>query len=217
MMVVERQGLLLHRHHRQHRAHRRGAGGDRHPGRRACARRSASSRGWPCSPSPTSAPPTIPQPEKVRRAVEMVRERRPDLIDRRRDAGRHGRGSRDPGAGVSLLRRCRAGANVLVFPDLASANIAYKLLQRLGGRRGHRADPAWGPASRSTCSSGATTWTTSSTSPAWPSWTRRSWSGPPSILRCRRWRGGRRSSAEPTGTGRGRPQRPRFRHGGGWP
>ena len=157
-----------------------------------------------------------PQAEKVRRAAEIVRERRPDLRSTARC-----RPTRRSFAEILEqeypFSRLRGAANVSVFPDLAVGQHRLQAAPAAGGRRGHRAHPHGDWASRSTSSSGATTWTTSSTSPAWPSWTRRSWSGPPSILRCRRWRGGRRSSAEPTGTGRGRPQRPRFRHGGGWP
>lgn len=71
-----------------------------------------------------------PLSEKVRRAVEIVRQRRPDLcIDGEMQA--------DTAVVPQIIderypfSRVR-DANVLVFPDLASANIAYKLLQRLG-------------------------------------------------------------------------------------
>ncbi|HEX6971000.1 MAG TPA: phosphate acyltransferase, partial [Limnochordia bacterium] len=73
-----------------------------------------------------------PLAEKVRQAVEIVAARRPDLeIDGEMQADT---------AVVPEIReteypfsRLRGQANVLVFPDLEAANIAYKLLQRLGG------------------------------------------------------------------------------------
>jgi len=71
-------------------------------------------------------------PAKVRRAVELVRERRPDLEV-------EGEMQVDP-AVVSAVReaefpfmRLTGDANVLIFPDLNSGNIGYKLLWRLGG------------------------------------------------------------------------------------
>ncbi|MCC6191080.1 MAG: NADP-dependent malic enzyme [Anaerolineales bacterium] len=72
-----------------------------------------------------------PLAEKARRAVDLVRQRRPDLnID--------GEVQADV-AVVPELMESRfpfsqvRGANVLVFPDLVAANVAYKLLRRLGG------------------------------------------------------------------------------------
>ncbi len=71
-------------------------------------------------------------PSKVRRAVKLVRERRPDLEV-------EGEMQVDP-AVVSSVRetefpfaRLSGDANVLIFPDLNSGNIGYKLLWRLGG------------------------------------------------------------------------------------
>jgi malate dehydrogenase (oxaloacetate-decarboxylating)(NADP+) len=72
-----------------------------------------------------------PLAEKARRAAELVRERRPDLaVDGEMQA--------DTAVVAELVEqrypfsRVR-DANVLVFPSLEAANIAYKLLQRLGG------------------------------------------------------------------------------------
>ena len=69
---------------------------------------------------------------KVRRAVEIVRRRAPDLaIDGEMQA--------DTAVSPELIREhfpfCELpdGGNVLVFPDLQSANAAYKLLSCLGG------------------------------------------------------------------------------------
>jgi malate dehydrogenase (oxaloacetate-decarboxylating)(NADP+) len=72
-----------------------------------------------------------PQSQKVREAVEIVRQRRADLtIDGEMQAD------------VAVTPELIDGrypfsqvkdANVLVFPDLGSANVAYKLLARLGG------------------------------------------------------------------------------------
>jgi malate dehydrogenase (oxaloacetate-decarboxylating)(NADP+) len=73
-----------------------------------------------------------PLAEKVRRAVEIVKARVPELkIDGEMQA--------DTAVVPEIIRElypfCEIpdGANVLIFPDLQSGNIAYKLLARLGG------------------------------------------------------------------------------------
>ena len=69
---------------------------------------------------------------KVRRAVEILRERAPDLIA-------DGEMQADTAVVDELLRgtypfsRLDRAANVLIFPSLEAGNVAYKLLQRLGG------------------------------------------------------------------------------------
>ncbi len=73
-----------------------------------------------------------PRAEKVARATELVRRRLPDLmIDGEMQADT---------AVVPELRQevfpfsvLEGSANVLIFPELQSANAAYKLVQRLGG------------------------------------------------------------------------------------
>jgi malate dehydrogenase (oxaloacetate-decarboxylating)(NADP+) len=73
-----------------------------------------------------------PLAEKVQRAVEIVREKAPGLPV-------EGEMQADIAVVPELLNRLypfntlQDGANVLVFPDLTSANVAYKLLARLGG------------------------------------------------------------------------------------
>ena len=72
-----------------------------------------------------------PHSRKVQQAVELVTHRRPDImIDGEMQAD------------VAVMPEMIAArfpfsrvtdANILVFPDLASANVAYKLLARLGG------------------------------------------------------------------------------------
>ncbi|MGQ0721544.1 MAG: NADP-dependent malic enzyme [Candidatus Eiseniibacteriota bacterium] len=73
-----------------------------------------------------------PLVDKVKEAVEIVRRRAPHLeIDGEMQA--------DTAVTPQLVEenfpfcRIKEGANVLIFPDLQSANAAYKLLQRLGG------------------------------------------------------------------------------------
>ena len=73
-----------------------------------------------------------PSADKVRRATELVKKRRPELmIDGEMQA--------DTAVAPELIEEVypfsalERGANVLVFPDLQSANVAFKLLQRLGG------------------------------------------------------------------------------------
>jgi len=73
-----------------------------------------------------------PFAEKVRLATELVKKNRPDIeIDGEMQA--------DTAVSAELLGRSfsfsslKGAANVLVFPDLTSGNIAYKLLAKLGG------------------------------------------------------------------------------------
>ncbi len=72
-----------------------------------------------------------PDSRRVRQAVEICRERMPDLdIDGEMQA--------DTAVDEILLNqdfpfnRLNGPANVLIFPDLASGNISYKLLEKLG-------------------------------------------------------------------------------------
>ena len=74
-----------------------------------------------------------PSAKMVREATELVRKRAPQLeIDGEMQA--------DTATDMQILKdyphcRLEETANVLIFPDMQSGNIAYKLMQRLGGAR----------------------------------------------------------------------------------
>jgi malate dehydrogenase (oxaloacetate-decarboxylating)(NADP+) len=72
-----------------------------------------------------------PDADKVRRAVEIVKMREPDLII-------EGEMQADTAIVQELLEgftfsKLKSTANVLIFPDLNSGNICYKMLHHLGG------------------------------------------------------------------------------------
>ena len=71
---------------------------------------------------------------KVREATQLVKSRRPDILA-------DGEMQADTAVSAEIMRESfpfcdlaeTGAANVLIFPDLQSANICYKLMQRLGG------------------------------------------------------------------------------------
>jgi malate dehydrogenase (oxaloacetate-decarboxylating)(NADP+) len=73
-----------------------------------------------------------PEAEKVARAVQLLRQRDPSLIV-------DGEMQADTAVDPELMERdypfsaLKEPANVLVFPNLSAGNIAYKLLDHLGG------------------------------------------------------------------------------------
>ncbi|NBV51488.1 phosphotransacetylase [bacterium] len=69
---------------------------------------------------------------KVREAVRLIKLRRPDIVV---DGEMQGDTAVVPEIVDETFPFCeiKGGANVLIFPDLQSANICYKLLQRIGG------------------------------------------------------------------------------------
>ncbi|MDX9758680.1 MAG: NADP-dependent malic enzyme [Bacteroidota bacterium] len=73
-----------------------------------------------------------PSPNKVRHALAIIKQRRPDLmVDGEMQADTAV--VPDIIAGTFPFSELKGGANVLIFPDLNSGNIAYKLLSRIGG------------------------------------------------------------------------------------
>lgn len=74
----------------------------------------------------------LDNPKKMKEAVRIVKERYPDLIV-------DGEMQADTAVNPEIVERIfpfceiKGGANILIFPNLDSGNIAYKLLQQLGG------------------------------------------------------------------------------------
>jgi malate dehydrogenase (oxaloacetate-decarboxylating)(NADP+) len=73
-----------------------------------------------------------PLTEKIRRAAELVKQKCPEIVV-------DGEMMADTAVVPEIIEEeypfstLRGGANVLIFPDLGAANIAYKLMMRIGG------------------------------------------------------------------------------------
>ena len=77
-----------------------------------------------------------PRVERIRSATEIVRRRAPSLAidgELQFDAAWAGEVARTKAPGSEVA----GSANVFVFPDLDSGNIAYKITERLGGARAY--------------------------------------------------------------------------------
>ena len=74
-----------------------------------------------------------PLSEKVRQAVEILRERAPDLVVDGEMQADTAVDSNVIETDYSFSRLRGKPANVLIFPNLESGNVAYKLLAKLGG------------------------------------------------------------------------------------
>lgn len=72
-------------------------------------------------------------PEKVRKAVKILHEKHPDLVVDGELQGNFATNNALMKDNFPFSRLADAPANTLVFPNLESGNIAYKLLQELGG------------------------------------------------------------------------------------
>jgi len=76
-----------------------------------------------------------PLAEKMRKAAERVKETHPEIMV-------EGEMMADTAVDSSIIKdeypfsALKGGANVLIFPDLGAANIAYKLMMRIGGAEG---------------------------------------------------------------------------------
>ncbi len=76
-----------------------------------------------------------PSAEKMRKAAEILKENHPEIMV-------EGEMMADTAVDAKLLEEeypfstLKGGANVLIFPDLSAANIAYKLMLRIGGSEG---------------------------------------------------------------------------------
>ena len=75
-----------------------------------------------------------PEAEKVTTAMNIVRRRRPELLI-------DGEMQADTAVVDTILNerfpfnRLGKSANIMIFPDLTSGNISYKLLDRIGGAK----------------------------------------------------------------------------------
>jgi malate dehydrogenase (oxaloacetate-decarboxylating)(NADP+) len=75
---------------------------------------------------------THPLAEKMRRAVELALEKNPELMV-------DGEMMADTALSAEIMEeeypfsQLKGGATVLIFPDLGAANIAYKMMMRIGG------------------------------------------------------------------------------------
>jgi len=73
-----------------------------------------------------------PQYDKIMKAIEIIHQKDPELLV---DGGMHA----DVAVSTQMLQKrypfsvLQSEANVLIFPDLMSANTSYKLLEQLGG------------------------------------------------------------------------------------
>ena len=110
--------------------------------------------------------------EKVRKAVDLLHKADPALIV-------DGEIMADVAVSPEMLEEMypfsslKGGANVLICPDLNSANIAYKLLAELGGGRDDWPHPHGDEPSRCICCREARRWSRSSKSLPSPWWTHR--------------------------------------------